>query len=53
MQSFRVIETEIPNPEFAPFIESEINHKKVKLTSGKEIDYQFGEFLPGKAKYEK
>ena len=48
MQSFRVIETEIPNPEFAPFIESEINHKKVKLTSGKEIDYQFGEFWTNK-----
>ena len=48
MQSSRVIETEIPNPEFAPFIESEINHKKVKLTSGKEIDYQFGEFWTNK-----
>ena len=48
MQSFRVIETEIPNPEFAPFIESEIDHKKVKLTSGKEIDYQFGEFWTNK-----
>jgi DNA modification methylase len=48
MQSSRVIKTEIPNPEFAPFIESEINHKKVKLTSGKEIDYQFGEFWTNK-----
>ena len=48
MQSSRVIETEIPNPEFAPFIESEIDHKKVKLTSGKEIDYQFGEFWTNK-----
>ena len=34
--------------QFAPFIESDIAHKKVKLSSGKVIDYQFGEFWTNK-----
>lgn len=48
MPSAREIDTVIPNPEFAPFLESEINHKKVTLISGKEIDYQYGEFWTNK-----
>ena len=34
--------------QFAPFIESDIAHKKVKLSSGEVIDYQFGEFWTNK-----
>ena len=34
--------------QVAPFIESDIAHKKVKLSSGEVIDYQFGEFWTNK-----
>jgi len=48
MHSAKKVETEIADAHFAPFIESEIKYKKVKLNSGKEIDYQFGEFWTSK-----